>query len=122
MSSIPINEPSSLLMTKSTKGDPTATTTTTTKNRKYTVLDAIMSVVGLAGYSVAHYTSSSGNLGHGCGPINSCINNCINGCINGRINSHTNGCINNGGGGGGGDISAPVYSCWIYIVFVRGLT
>jgi len=76
MSSSPINERSPFSVTKSVsaKGDPTQATTTT-KKKKYAVLAAvILSSVGLSGFAVAQYnTSSSGgwgdNVGGGSGGI-----------------------------------------------------
>jgi len=71
MSSSPINERSPFSVTKSvsTKGDPTQATTTTTKKKKYTVLAVvILSSVGLSGFAVAQYnTSSSGGRGDNVG-------------------------------------------------------
>jgi len=70
MSSSPINEHSSFSVTKSVsaKGDPTQATTTT-KKKKYAVLAAvILSSVGLSGFAVAQYnTSSSGGRGDNVG-------------------------------------------------------
>ena len=66
MSSLPINERSILSVTKSTTKDPTQGTTTTTKERKYTVLAVAilsLSTVGLTGLSVAHYISSGRGRG-----------------------------------------------------------
>jgi len=67
--SIPIiNDRTPFSVTKSATKDPTqgTGTTTTTKKKKYTVLAAAilsLSSVGLTGFSVARYTSSSGGRG-----------------------------------------------------------
>mmetsp|Transcript_47461 Transcript_47461/g.53084 ORF Transcript_47461/g.53084 Transcript_47461/m.53084 type:complete len:195 (-) Transcript_47461:80-664(-) len=70
-----INESSPFSVTKSATKDPTqgTGTTTTTKKKKYTVLAAILSCVGLTGFSIAQYTSSSGGRGDTGGGIRASV-------------------------------------------------
>ena len=67
MSSILINECSPFSVTKSTNDPTQATTTKTTKRKKYIVLVAILSSAGLSSFAVAQYTSYSGDNGGGVG-------------------------------------------------------
>jgi len=74
--SIPIiNDRTPFSVTKSATKDPTqgTATPTKTKKKKYTVLAAILSCVGLTGFSIAQYTSSSGGRGDNGGGIRASV-------------------------------------------------